>query len=509
MVLKKNRYFLFFVFFFLSSITQAQDNSYNSEWWSCQLQTAFSNSPKVRQLINNYTNVTTQKKQYDYSWFPLIQAGFQDSVNIRRGDYIPLLNQTSDSEHKIIITPAASISVFQKLPANGQLSLSADYAFSYLLERKSFIQYPQLQLQFNQPLSRGAFGILKDPEYLLIKEQVNYSRLTLQTNLFTELQNILNYLQALDILCTQQNYYDTLKSQYESEFNTAKEKNNAGLQSGLEEFYAQHQYTQAQNKLKDILFEKEKTLKEIKLLIPNFNYEELDMRRNELKKLILDIFHLCNVNSNGINPSKNLTLLTYSSIIDQYKFQYKNEAKNYSPILYLSSSLKPDSNFNSYYSDWYKSFRAFKQTPYPVDFSLTIGIQARLEVSGAKKLRKEIYNLYSDSVRKEMLSQITLKQNELTILLNQITNDTSYIQILEDQLVNENNYRIERKGLYEKGIITLDEFYKGESMYFLIYSDYVKTIWNNINNQLTVIDLCAGNSQLMNTLLGDFYGKIF
>lgn len=509
MVLKKNKYLFFFVFFLISSLALAQDNLSSSEWWTAQLQTAFSNSPKVRQLINNYTSITVQKKQYDYSWFPVIQAGIQDSVTIRRGDYIPLLNQTSDSNHKLIMSPSISISIFQKLPANGQISLTTDYAFSYLLGRKSFIQYPQLQFQFSQSLARGAFGILRDPEYLLINEQIKYSRLTLQINLFNELINILKLFQSLDILCTQQNYYNALKNQYESEFNTAKEKNSVGLQSGLEEFYAQHQYTEAQNKLKEILFEKEKVLKEIKILIPDFNQEELDMRRNDFKNMIFEIFNSCIINSDGINPSKNLALLTYSSIIDQYEFQYKSEAKNYSPVLYLSSSLKPDTSFNSYYSDWYKSFRTFKQTPYPVDFSFAIGIQTRFELAGAKKLRREIHNLYSDSLKNEMLSQIALKENELTILLGQITNESAYIQTLANQLANENNYRIERESLYGKGIITLDDFYKGESMYFLIYLDYVKTIWNNINNQLTVIDLCSTNNQLMNTILGDYYEKLF
>ncbi|MBR5032648.1 MAG: hypothetical protein IKX70_03195 [Treponema sp.] len=492
----------------------AQNNTETKEWWPLVLQTAFLNNPQTIRLINEYQSSIIQKKQYDYSWVPVIQTGIQDSFNLRRSDYLYILNQTSktNSDHLVVMSPAATVSLIQKLPGNGQLSFTADYSFNYITKQNAFIQYPRMELSFSQSLSRGAFGITKDPEFLLLREQMNYSRLSLEKNLFEELKNIITLIASADIIFSQEEYYKALEKQYEIEADTAKEKNQSGLQSNLEAFYADHQYVTAHDKLNGIIFDKEEVLRALLLIIPDFDHTQINDKRNELQVLIQEIFEKTEVLSSEdiqISLEGNFDSLIFSSILEQYKLQFQNDGKQSAPILYISSSISPDTTFNSYYSDWYKSFRNLNERPYPVNFSFAVGIYKSFELPRAKSLRKEIYNLYNESIKNEMKVNQNSQKNELDILLNQIKKDTEYISTLERQLEEESAFRLDRMKLFEQERITSVDFYKSETMYYLIYADYINTFWNTIKNQLDIIEICAQNQELMNKLLGDTYENLF
>ena len=492
----------------------AKNTASTIEFWPDIFQTAFINNTKVTRLINEYQSSLVQKKQYDYSWFPIIQTGIQNNLNLRRSDYVYILNQSkyTDGNHAIILSPTTSISVIQKLPGNGQLSLSADYSFSYLIKKNSFIQYPNLELSFKQSLSRGALGINKDSELLMLKEQIHYNRLILEKNLFDELKNTILLISNADIFYAQEEYYAALVRQYENEADTAQKKKESGLQSGLEAFYAVHQYADAYEKYNSILYNKNTNLKELHLIIPNFDYTEIKTKRNELLSFMLRILEAIEFNSQEkieTTLTTNYDSQIYSNILEQYRYQYQYEDKQSAPIFYLTSSINPDNNFNSYYSDWYKSFRILNQRPCPINFSLNIGIYKSFELPNAKKLRKEIYNLYYDSIMTEMEMNQNSQKKELAILLNQIKIDSEYLNNLEQQLSDEDSFRKDRILLFSQELITGNDFYKSETMYYLIYSDYVNTFWNIIKNQLDVIEICAGNNKLMNELLGDTYEKMF
>lgn len=503
-----------FHFFFVSSVLYAQNEMQQDSFWIGIFQTAFLNNTRVTDLLNEYQSSLIKKKQYDYSWVPVIQTGIQNNFNFKRSDYINILNQTQniDSEHTLLLSPVTSVSIIQKLPGNGQVSLTADYAFSYLTERNLFIQYPSLELSFNQGLSRGTFGITKDPELLLLQEQMQYSRMVLDKNLFEEFKYLIMLISETDFLCAQEDYYEALVKQYESEANTTQEKNESGLRSNLETFYAVHQYVNSQDSLSNIIFEKNEKLKELRIIIPDYNCEIINTRKNELRESILktlEKFVDYTQEEQDAILASNLDSLIYESVLKQYKFQYQNDDKQSSPILYLSSSLSTDNNFNYAYSDWFKSFRVLNQRPYPVNFSFVVGIYKSFELPKAKTLRKEIYNLYCDSIKKERQMNQTSQKNELTLLLNQIKSDSEYMTTLEQQLTEEETFRNERMTLFSQGLITSNDFYKSETMYYLIYSDYVKTFWKTINNQLKVIEIYGANKDLMNELLGGIYEKLF
>ncbi|MBR4790461.1 MAG: hypothetical protein IK024_06170 [Treponema sp.] len=486
--------------------------SLETEFWQQTLQTAFSNSITINRIINEYSSTLIQKKQYDYSWFPVIQAGLQESLNIQRGDNLYVLNQTPDSSFKMLMSPAASLSVIQKLPGRGQLSFTADYAFSWLTEQNAFIQFPQLQLKLNQSLTRGAFGITKDTELLLIREQLSYSRLIMEKNLFEELKSIINLLSSADILLAQKDYYKALAEEYKSQASTAKNKEKSGLQSGLQSFYAEHQTVEAENKLNELSFKEKDLLKNLYLILPDFDIKQINDKRIELADLIQEISgKLTNYFHEEAEKliEQNLDSQIYSNSLRQYNLQKKNEDKNSAPVLYFSSTLKTDNNFYNSYSDWFKSFRSLNQSPYPIDFSVAVGIQKTFELSSAKKLRNDIYRLYSDSITKEMQIKQVSQKGQLFILLAQIEADTKYIKELKAQLESENTFRIERAELLSKGLITQDEFYKGESLYFLIYSDYIQSFWKTVDNYLELIKICNGIDTFMIRLLGDNYEKLF
>lgn len=501
MVLKK---FLFSGIFFLGTLSLfSQENDY----WQKLIQTAFENSEEVNKLKIDFLSTLVSKKQYDYQWFPQLQVSLQGNTNITRGDYIYILNQTSDSALTPVLSPFINFSLYQKLPGQGSLNLSTSYGFNYLPERNLFLQWPQISVSYNQYLGRGAFGIAGNPEYRLVNEQLYYSRLMYKRNLSSQIQEVLSLIQQIDIICAQEDYYDSLVKEYESELLTAQKKESSGMQSSLEAHYAKHQLSEASNNLSDIQYSKKQLLIQINILLPDFSQKDLTDRRHELHHLINSMYESVNKENQSLN--KNIYNTLYSSILQQYHYQFQNSEINYAPSLVISSSLSPDGNFYAYYSDWYKSFRQLKETPYPINLTVSIGIQKNFELPGARKLRKEIYNLNITSIENEKQFIQKTQEKQLILLQNQINLDISYISKLTSEIATEQEFREKRKKLLQQNIITKDEFLQSETLYFKIYKDYINTFWNVINNQIAVIDLCSNNHPLIKQFLGENYETNF
>ena len=96
-----------FHFFFVNSVLYAQNEMQQDSFWTGIFQTAFLNNTRVTNLLNEYQSSLIKKKQYDYSWVPVIQTGIQNNFNFKRSDYINILNQTQniDSEHTLLLSP--------------------------------------------------------------------------------------------------------------------------------------------------------------------------------------------------------------------------------------------------------------------------------------------------------------------------------------------------------------------------------------------------------------------
>lgn len=495
MVLKKS---IFMFFLFLNTTCFCQENDY----WINLIKTAFENSAKLNDLKLEHTTSLINKKQYDYEWFPKIQVNLQEITKFSRGDGYLVLNQESDSSKVTTINPFISFSFIQKLPGQGSFVFSSNYGFNYLKEKKAFLQWPELSFSFNQYLNRGAFGITADPENKLVSEQFNYANLTFENNKNSLLQEILILFQTYDLTCADRNYYQALVNEYESEVNTAEKKETAGMQSNLEYHYAKHQLSESQNKLNELELNKKELLNEINLLIPDFSEEEI-INKNELLLLINTIFNSIDTEIDSIKNNTYTTL--YNSILNQYLLQYQYNEINYSPNLYISASCSPNENFNSYFSDWYKSFRIFKETFFPFNYSINIGIQKNFEIPKAKKMRKEIYKISKESIDNQKEFIQTKQEKELLLLKEQILYDSNYLQTLENEIPLENDFRENRKKLFLENLITQDEYLKSETKFFLISKEYVSTFWNLINNKIKIIDICSKNYILLNQFLGENY----
>ena len=467
------------------------------------MQTAFKNSTKVNEIKSDYISVLINKRQYDYQWFPSIQIGFQNSFNASRGDTLYLLNQASDSAITWTSTPSTYLSLNQKLPGKGYITLTTSYGFSYSIDHRLFLQWPQLQFSLSQKLSRGAFGITKNPEYQLVKEQLFYYTELYKQNLFNEIQNILDLIKRSDILDAEEQYYNSLLTEYESEMKTSKEKNRLGMQSNLETHYASHQYTEAQNYLNNLRSEKELLNQQLSLLIPEFNQKDLNIKRYELQNTLQVVYESLNKDSSGIE--KNWNSILYYSVQRQYLYQHQDNETNFAPELFVTSSISPDGSFNAYYTDWFKSFRVLAERPYPLDFSVTMGIRKSFELPQAKKIRNEIYQMNKSLLEKDFLTLQETQKKEIDTLTRQIELDKSYLKNLEKEIETEQSFRLKRKEMLEKNIITQDDFYQSETIYFRIYRDYINTFWKLLNNQMSVMSICSDNITLLNLLTGENY----
>ena len=256
MVLKKcfplKRKFFSLTFFV---ILTTECYSQNNDYWQKAIQTAFSNSPDVNEIKLEYNSAIINKKQYDYQWFPQFQVSIQETTTISSGKNYYLLNQESDASYVHLLSPHLQLAFFQKLPGKGSIGLSTSYGLNYLAERNLFQQWPQINLNINQTLGRGMFGIAGNPESRLINEQMYYSKLNYKRKLNLQFYEILSLFQNIDFICSQEKYYLALVQEYDSELKTAYEKEKTGLQSSMESYYTKHQLTEAQSNLKDLQYQ--------------------------------------------------------------------------------------------------------------------------------------------------------------------------------------------------------------------------------------------------------------
>lgn len=481
--------------------------SNESDFWKQFFKIAFDNNKNVLDLKLEYNSVLINKKQYDYQWFPKLQVGIQETNTFTRGDAISILNQTSNSELTQIISPSLYFSINQKLPGLGSFNLSTQYGFNYLPDRNVYLQYPQIDLTFQQYLGNGAFGIKGNIENKLIDEQLKYSYLIYNKNLTQQLYEIIILLQNKDTINAQENYYSALVCEYESELKTAKEKESLGIQSNLESHYLNHQYIEAFNKLNEIKTENKQILNELLLLYSDFNQDELEKERLQLKEIINNIY--MEVNNQIESLTTNIDNEILKSVLNQYFFQFLNEENNYTPLFYVSSSFGINEYLNTSYSDWFKSFRILKEINYPFNYSISIGIQKTFEIPKAKKLRNEVYELNKKSIENEIVFYQKSMEKEFALLKNQIDFDILYLNKLEKEIPIENDFRQKRKILFEQNVITQDEFLKSETQYFLIMNEFVSTFWKIIKNQIQVIIMCSKNNILINNFLGENYEKNF
>lgn len=430
------------VFFILTNECYSQ----NSNYWQNLIQTAFKNNPNVQEIKLEYDSALINKKQYDYQWFPQFTGSLQESTNLAPGKNYYLLNQESNSSYVHIFSPQIKLALYQKLPGNGSLGLTTSYGFNYLAERNVFQQWPQINFSINQTISRGMLGITGNPESRLINEQFYYSDITYRRNLSSQIQQILSLIQNFDTLNAQEDYYLALQNEYKSELITAQNKETAGLQSSMESYYAKNQLTEVQNTLKDLQNNKQQLLNEIILLIPDFETKALTEQRNELVKIISELYNTTNTESKSLET--NLYNTIYSSIQKQHLYQFQNEENNYAPQLFINSSVSPDSTANAYYSDWYKSFRIFTENATPLILSVSIGIQKTFELPGAKKLRKEIYQMNRKSIEEQIFYSNQTQTFQLDILKSQIKKDSDYLSKLEEEILTEQDFREKRKNLF-------------------------------------------------------------
>ncbi|MBR5646295.1 MAG: hypothetical protein IKX23_06610 [Treponema sp.] len=503
MVLKK-LFLITISILFLPSFLNARKS-----WWKNFIQTAFSNSNQVSEIKNSYANAVISKLQYKYSWFPKLLLETQASFTRTNGNSVSIINQEPDPSEEIIINPYTVISINQKMPGNGNLSFSVDYGFNYAMNRRVFLQNPSVQLSFNQNLGQGAFGIPDNPESRFMEEQFNYSKSLFEKQMLDEFYNIIFLIRNVDELTAEERYYEALTNQYKSEIETAALKAEKGMQSGLESFYAQYQYNESLNKLSIIKTNKEEAVKEISLLFSEYNWLELNEKRNELKEEI-DIFFN---KFKNIDPMEyielNIESSLYKNIFNINLYQYQNNENNYSPVLFISSSARINNSLYYQYSDFYKSFRILNELENPYNISLTIGISKQFELPQAKTKRKTIYEIQKNTLLEEFSIYKKNKEKEFSILLEQINFSETYLAELEKEIQKEEYFRIERKKLFENNLITQNEYFQSETLYLLIYKNYISAFWNIICDKIKIINLCSIDALLINSFLGDNYESVY
>lgn len=502
MVLKNslNRFrflILLILFPFLSQLLFAADVEQN--YWQELVNTAFKNNPEVVKIQSDYNSARIYKMQNDYSWFPVLQIDLPQNVNESRSDYLYIRNGTTSSENGFILNPNIRLAIYQKLPGNGSLSLTTGYGFYYLLNRRVFLQYPQINLNLEQTLAKGAFGLTKNPQTLLLNEQMEYAELNYKVQLFDQLQKIFNLISDYDNQQASILYYEAQYNQYESAYSTARNKNVQGMQSNLESYYAEHQLNVTKSDLAKTRLQFRKSQKEATLL--HLDLSDIDNQRNILFNL-LNKFKTEKKNDTTDN-SLTLERRLYENMLKQNLYSFQKEKLNYRPVFYINVSSSPNSDLYYYYSDFYRSLRDLVSSPYPVNINTSVGIKYNFELPKAAKLRKELYKIENQNIDSQLQTYIQRQKKEIVLNNSEMENLKEYITVLQSELENEQNFRTARKELYKKGLLTQNDYYESEVLYFNIYRDYIYNLWLYIEKNIENMKLSSECEDFLDFMLSE------
>ena len=114
----------------------------------------------------------------------------------------------------------------------------------------------------------------------------------------------------------------------------------------------------------------------------------------------------------------------------------------------------------------------------------------------------------------QMLYSILRKYNEnlsveIDLLQKKLIEDTKYLQNLELEIKSEIEFRNARKELFKQNIITQNEYAQGETLFYIIFENYVSTFWEVISTKLQLIYFSDQNKNLLNHFLGDLLYETF
>lgn len=491
MVVKLNKIILIYFIAFYSNRVFSQDNNHNS--WKNVFLEAYSNLPEVQKIINNKKQAEILYLQSKFQYLPKFSIDLPQRFSISPGDFFYTNGLSVSPKLASIISPTLETKIYQKLPGNGIFQITSRYSFNFLSETRSYLQNPSLTLSLSQSLGYGFLGI-RDPDIKLRKVQLDYNTTYYEKQLFEQIINIVKKIKDFDTQNVDRKYNELLLRLYEVKSLTTINKQQLGVQSELESFYAKQELMNLKHKITILNYDTNEISSEINLLMPSLTEDFVEKKRSSLMKFLSTNFKF---DSESINER------LYQNLIFQQELEYQKNEQNHVPLLYSSASLSPDSDLYFKFSNWNKSWEELFSFPHPLIYTFTLGIKIEFETNKEKKFRKELLQKTTESIYKELKTIQIREVNEKKLLIEQIQQLNEYLRNLEKDIYEENIFCNERKKLFDENIITEELFLEGEISYAYILKTYISTFWILLEKQLELYKLTNGYEEIINKILGE------
>ncbi len=487
--MKKRFYVNFLIFLFtnyvfsLNEYTNYAQNTGNLNYAVSVISKALKESPQALILSNNADVTNTTFKLQKKQWLPSIQFDLQADTNQVQGEYLFLKNKGTLSLLQTVITPSTNIGLNQALPGNGQFSIDAGYGFSLLTEQNAYIQNPYLQIGLSQRLSYGAFFLSKDPSFMKLKTNEQFSSIQNKKNAFELVIDFISTVQSYDLALLNKKYYEAVQKKALAEYKEQELRHEIGQKNDIELLRTHTKLTQAVNNFKQAT----QNVIQTETILSEYQIEEIKEQSNKFRDELLELLEKEYIEEQ---------LLTFQeqelvNEISNEKLNLKENKIKMAPLLYIQTLISPNQNKNIEYSDFYASFRTLKNTPYIWTINTTVGLSIGLDYSFQKKHLKEI----ADKKILNLTSQLeTLRneQNKIKDSYNQwIDFFSSYCTDTKLALEKENEFLAEKHALLNRNIITEIQYLEAEVNYYEMQLNYFNSLWNLIQNKLNMLRLSS------------------
>ena len=487
--MKKRFYVNFLIFLFtnyvfsLNEYTNYAQNTGNLNYAVSVISKALKESPQALILSNNADVTNTTFKLQKKQWLPSIQFDLQADSNQIQGEYLLIRNKGTVTFPQTVITPSTNIGLNQKLPGNGQFTVDAGYGFSLLTEQNAYIQNPYLQIGLSQRLSYGAFFLSKDPSFMKLKTNEQFSFIQNKKNAFDVVLGFISAVQNYDLALLNEKYYEAIQKKALAEYKEQEIRHEIGQKNDIELLKTRTKLKQSVSNFKQA----SQNVIQTETILSEYQIEEIKEQINKFRNELVELLE------KEYREEQSQTFQEQELIneISNEKLNLKENKIRMAPLLYIQTLISPNQNKNIEYSDFYASLRTLKNTPYIWTINTTVGLSIGLDYSFQKKQLKKISDekIMNLNIQLETLRD---EQNKIKDTYNQWIDFFSlYCFDSKVALEKENEFLAEKHALLNRNIITEIQYLEAEVNYYEMQLNYFNSLWNLIQNKLNMLRLSS------------------
>jgi hypothetical protein len=402
---------------------------------------------------------------------------FPQSWNRVSGAATYIENKQLTLSGRNIVSSGVGVGLEQRLPGGGRISAETKYAFAGIADMSDFLQKPYFSAGITQPVGAGLFSIYGYPEKGKARLALENAEIQYQKefgNFFIQIFSVMRQKSEDELICSQYGY--TVKSLEQKHMeNSFLQKQ--GRLSASDMWKTERELLSARRNLIKAEYEKNCSEEEWE---NTFTNSTCKISSDELDSFVEGLQQYLDVQNTNSVCSIEQKLL--KNKVDSAETEYRMKDISCAPVVSLLCIAYPDSDAYYYYTPLNNSFDTLFENPNLWNFSVTLDLKYTVEAQMERKLRKKKYQDTLVSLNVSLSEQQRKDESEKQALLSKIRNVGQLRGQLLCQRINEDRNEADLDELYNKHMVTKEEYFSGKAELIGFRKDMIDADWDYLEN---------------------------